>query len=184
MADLVLVVVLGVVFGFVYWVLVQAWSGLRLLMGPLGDLSEHVLAGGWLLVAPVAVAIVRRPGAGVAAEVLAAVVEFAFLGSPVGPMLVLAALLQGVGSELPFALTGYRRFGWAVFALSGLLGAGLVFFWSAFRGGWYGQDVLWLRLVMQLASGILLGGLAARPLVGAIARTGVVDDFAIGRAAR
>ena len=179
--DLVLVVVLGVVFGFAYWALVQAWNGLSVLMGPAGDLAQHVLLGGWLLVAPIAVAIVRRPFAGVVAEILAAVVEFAFLGSPVGPLLLVAAALQGLGSELPFALTRYRRFGWTVFAVSGLLGASLVFFWSAFRFGWYGQDILVLRFAMQAVSGIVLGGLLAKVIVTALARTGVVDNFAIGR---
>ncbi|WNB86569.1 ECF transporter S component [Cellulomonas sp. ATA003] len=179
--DLVLVVVLGVVFGFAYWALVQAWNGLSILMGPAGDLSQHVLLGGWLLVAPIAVAIVRRPFAGVVAELLASVVEFVFLGSPVGPLLMVAAILQGAGSELPFALTRYRRFGWTVFAVSGLLGAGLVFFWSAFRSGWYGQEIFFLRFGMQLVSGIVLGGLLAKVIVSAIARTGVVDNFAIGR---
>ncbi|MGC5616725.1 ECF transporter S component [Georgenia sp. Z1491] len=180
--DLVIVVVLGAVFGFAYWALVQGWSGLRVLMGPAGDLSEHVLFGGWLIVAPIAVAIVRRPGAGVLAEVLAATIEFAFLGSPVGPLLLVAALLQGVGCELPFFLTRYRRFGWGIFALAGLLGATLVFFYSAFRSGWYGQDIFALRLAIQALSGVVLGGLLAKVVVDALARTGVVDNFAIGRA--
>ncbi|MDD9207295.1 ECF transporter S component [Georgenia sp. 10Sc9-8] len=180
--DLVLMVVLGVVFGFAYWVLVQAWNGLGIAMGPAGDLSQHVLFGGWLLVAPIAIAIIRRPLAGVIAEILASVVEVVFLGSPVGPVLVISAAIQGIGSELPFALTGYRRFGWGVFAASGLLGAGLVFFFSAFREGWYGQDILELRLAVQLLSGIVLGGLLAKVIVDALARTGVVDNFAIGRA--
>lgn len=183
MKDLVLMVVLGVVFGFAYWALVQAWNGLTVLMGPAGDLSQHILLGGWLLVAPIAVAIIRRPGAGVAAEILASVVEVVFLGSPVGPLLFLAAALQGIGSELPFALSRYRRFGWGIFALSGLLGAGLVFFWSAFRFGWYGQDIFVLRLLLQCLSGIVLGGLLGKVVVDALARTGVVDNFAIGREA-
>jgi len=181
--DLLLMVVLGVVFGFVYWALVQAWNGLAVLMGPAGDLAQHVLFGGWLLVAPIVVAIVRRPLAGMLAEVLASVVEVVFLGSPVGPTLMIAAALQGLGSELPFLATRYRRFGWTVFAVSGLLGAGLVFFYSAFRGGWYGQDVLVLRLVLQLVSGVVLGGLLAKVVVDRLARTGVVDNFAIGREA-
>ena len=181
MKDLVLMVVLGVVFGFAYWALVQAWNGLSVLMGPAGDLSQHILLGGWLLVAPIAVAIIRRPGAGVAAEIIASIVEVVFLGSPVGPLLVVAAAIQGIGSELPFALTRYRRFGWGIFAFSGLLGAGLVFFWSAFRFGWYGQDIFLLRLLLQCLSGIVLGGLLAKVIVDALARTGVVDNFAIGR---
>ena len=181
--DLVLMVVLGVVFGFVYWVLVQAWNGLAILMGPAGDLAQHFLFGGWLLVAPIVIAIVRRPFAGVIAEVLASMVEVIFLGSPVGPTLMIAAAIQGLGSELPFMATRYRRYGWLTYAVSGLLGAGLVFFYSAFRSGWYGQDILALRLGIQVLSGIVLGGLLAKVIVDALARTGVVDNFAIGRAA-
>jgi len=179
--DLVLMVVLGVVFGFLYWVLVQAWTGLSILMGPAGDLAQHVLIGGWLLVAPIAVAIIRRPFVGIIAEVLASVIEVVFLGSAVGPILFVSAAIQGLGSEIPFALRGYRSFGWGTFALSGLVGAGLVFLFSAFRFGWYGQELFVLRLLLQLASGLVLGGLLAKTIVGALAKTGVVDNFAIGR---
>jgi energy-coupling factor transport system permease protein len=179
--DVMLTVVLGVTFGFLYWALVQAWTAVSVLAGPLGDLTQHVLLGGWLLVAPVAITITRRPGSGVAAEVMASVIEVIFLGSPVGPVLVVAALLQGVGSEVPFALTRYRRFGWLVLGASGALGAFAVFWFSAARGGWFGSDLLLLRLVLQVVSGVLLGGLLARPLVAALRRTGVLDGFALAR---
>jgi len=182
--DIVLMVMLGVVFGFLYWALVQAWNLLAVAMGPAGDLAQHVLLGGWLLVAPIAIAIIRRPFVGIIAEVIASLIEVIFLGSPVGPLLIFAAALQGLGSELPFAVTRYRRFGWPVYALSGLLGAGLVFVYSAFRFAWFGQDVLWLRLVLQLASGLLLGGLLAKVIVAALTRTGVLDQFSIVRDAR
>lgn len=174
-------VILGAVFGFLYWALVQAWNGLAILMGPAGDLAQHVLFGGWLLVAPVAIAIIRRPFVGVIAEIIAAVIEVLFLGSPVGPLLLVAAALQGIGSELPFAFTRYRRYGWVVFAASGLLGAVLVFFFTGFRSGWYGQDILMLRLVIQAVSGIVLGGLLAKVIVDALRRSGAVDGFAIVR---
>lgn len=179
--EIVLIVMLGAVFGFLYWALVQAWNGLAILMGPAGDLAQHVLFGGWLLVAPIAIAIIRRPFVGVIAEVIAAVIEVLFLGSPVGPMLLVAAALQGIGSELPFALTRYRRFGWVVYAASGLLGATLVFFFTGFRAGWYGQDIFVLRLVIQAVSGIVLGGLLAKVIVDALRRSGAVDGFAIVR---
>ncbi|MFP5394405.1 MAG: cation:proton antiporter, partial [Gammaproteobacteria bacterium] len=54
------------------------------------------------------------------------------------------------------------------------LGAGLVFFFSGLRFGWYGQDIFLLRLGIQLLSGVLLGGLLARVIVDALARTGAV----------
>ena len=179
--DLVLVVVLGVVFGFLYWIFVQAWTALSIAMGPAGDLAQHFLLGSWLLVAPIAIAIVRRPFAGIFAEVIASVIEVVFLGSMVGPLLFVAAAIQGAGSEIPFALTRYRNYGWLTYALSGLLGAGLVFFYSAFRSGWYGQEIFLLRLAIQLISGVILGGLLAKLIVDALDKTGVVDNFAIGR---
>ena len=45
MKDIVLMVVLGVVFGFLYWVFVQAWTALSVAMGPAGDFAQHLLAG-------------------------------------------------------------------------------------------------------------------------------------------
>ena len=177
--DIVLMVVLGTVFGFLYWALVQAWTALSIAMGPAGDLAQHFLFGGWLLVAPIAIAIIRRPFVGVIAEVLASVIEVVFLGSAVGPLLFVAAAIQGVGSELPFAIGRYKKYGWLRYAISGALGAGLVFFYSAFRSGWYGQEILFLRFGIQLASGIILGGLLAKLLVDSLVRTGVLDNFAI-----
>lgn len=179
--DIVLVVVLGVVFGFVYWVIVLAWKGLAVAIGPAGDLAQHVLFGLWLLVAPIAAAIVRRPGAGILAELIAATVEVVFLGSPVGVPLLVAGLLQGLGSELPFLVTRFRRWTWSMYGLSGLLGALLVFGWSAVRGGWFGQNIILGRLVVQGISGVILGGLLAKVIVDLLVRTGVVDNFAIGR---
>ncbi|PPG28099.1 ECF transporter S component [Pseudoclavibacter sp. RFBB5] len=177
--DIVLMVVLGTVFGFLYWALVQAWTALSIAMGPAGDLAQHFLFGGWLLVAPIAIAIIRRPFVGVIAEVLASVIEVVFLGSAVGPLLFVAAAIQGLGSELPFAIGRYRKYGWLRYAISGALGAGLVFFYSAFRSGWYGQEILFLRFGIQLASGIILGGLLAKLIVDSLVRTGVLDNFAI-----
>lgn len=180
--DVVLMVTLSTVFGFLYWVLVQAWMFLQVAMGPAGNLSEHILHGGWLLVAPISIAIIRRPGVGIIAEIIAACIEVVFLGSPVGPTLLIAAFLQGFGSELPFLVTRYRRFSWVVYGLSGLLGSVSVFFYSAFRSGWFGQDILWLRFGLQAASGIILGGLLAKVIVSALLRTGALSNFAIARA--
>lgn len=183
MRDIVLMVTLAVVFGFLYWVLVQAWNVLTIAMGPAGDLSQHLLFGGWLIVAPIALAIIRRPGVGIIAEMVAAAIEVFFLGSPIGPTLLIAAFLQGFGSEAAFAITRYRRFTWGVYAVSGLLGAAIVFFYSAFRSGWFGQDIFWLRFAIQCGSGVILGGLLAKVIVDALVRTGVLNNYAIVREA-
>ncbi|MFP3915458.1 MAG: ECF transporter S component [Actinomycetota bacterium] len=179
--ELVLLATLSVVFGFLYWALVQVWGPLRVGMGPLGDLAQNVLIGGWFVVAPLAIYIVRKPLVGVTTEILASVIEVAFLGSPVGPILLLTGLVQGAGSELPFFLTRYRRYGWTVFGLSGLSAALFSLVYNMIRLGWAGQDWFALRVGFQVVSGIVLGGLAAKLIGDALARTGVLDNYAIGR---
>jgi energy-coupling factor transport system substrate-specific component len=183
LADLVLLATLAVVFGFLYWVFVQLWGTLRVAMGPLGDLAQNILIGGWFVVAPLAIYIIRKPLVGVVAETVAAIVEFAFLGSPVGPILLLTGLIQGAGSESVFALTRYRRYGWWVFAVSGAIAAAFSFAWGSYRFGWLGQEWLGLRLIFQLTSGIIAGGLLAKVIGDALLRTGVLDNYAIGRVA-
>lgn len=180
--DVVVVAVLAAVFGFLYWVLVQAWVGLQVAMGPLGDLAQNLLMGGWIVVAPLAVFIVRRPGAGIAAEIGAAFVEFAFLGSPVGPMLLVAGLVQGGGAELAFAVTRYRRYGWPVFLVSGVTGVAASFLWAGTVQGWWSQDLLAVRAVLQLVGGLLLTGVLGKLLAEALLRAGVLDGFAAGQA--
>lgn len=180
--DVVVVAVLATVFGFLYWVLVQAWVALQVAMGPLGDLAQNLLMGGWIVVAPLAVFIVRRPGAGIAAEIGAAFVEFAFLGSPVGPMLLVAGLVQGGGAELAFAVTRYRRYGWPVFLASGVTGVAASFLWAGTVQDWWSQDLLALRAALQLVGGLLLTGVLGKLLAEALLRAGVLDGFAAGRA--
>ncbi|WP_426311769.1 ECF transporter S component [Cellulosimicrobium sp. E-16] len=182
--ETVLIAVLGVVFGFVYWAFVQLWAPLQLAMGPLADLAANVLAGAWIVVGPLATYVVRKPGVGILAETLAALVEVVFLASPAGPLLLVVGLVQGLGAELPFALTRYRRFGWWVFVASGVSAALVTFAFNAVRFGWLGQDYAMLRLGVQVVSCVVLCGLAARLLGDALARTGALDAFAIGAARR
>lgn len=182
--ELVLLAALSVTFGFVYWALVQSWVGLQVAMGPFGDLAQHVLSGGWMVVAPLALYIVRKPGAGIVVEILAALVEVVFLASPVGPMLLIVGLVQGAGAELAFAVTRYRRYGWGTFVLSGLTAAAASLVLGCVRFGWLTQDWFAYRVGLSLVSGVLLCGVLARLIGDALLRTGVLDDHAIGRAAR
>lgn len=180
--EIVLIAALAVVFGLLYWAWVQVWGGLRLAMGPAGDLAQNVLIGGWMVVAPLAIYIVRKPLTGVVAEIGAAFVEFAFLGSPIGPLLLLTGVVQGVGAELPFTLTGYRRYSWWVFIAAGISAALFSFVYSTIRFGWLGQDVFLLRLGLHLLSGLVLTGGLAKLIGDALRATGVLDNYPIGRA--
>src|SRR3954464_5969607 len=116
--DIVVTAVLGVAFGVVFW----AWN---LVFGVLAEplaffppLSA-VLNGVYLMPGVVAGLLVRKPGAAVFASTLAAAVSI-LLGSPYGGIIVVYGLVQGLGGELGFLLTGSRRFGWGTAVLAGV----------------------------------------------------------------
>ena len=116
--DIITAAMIGVVFGVAYW----GWSSAyNTLVTPLTSLlgpSQGLLGGPWLIAGVVAGLVVRRPGAALFAEVLAAVVE-AVLVTEWGWATVISGALQGLGVELvlarvpvpPVRLAG-RRAGW------------------------------------------------------------------------
>lgn len=180
--ETVLLAVLAATFGFLYYAFVQALGALQVALGPFGDLAQNVLAGSWIVVAPLAIYIVRKPGVGIVVEILAALVEVIFLASPAGPALLIAAFVQGATAELPFAATRYRRFGWPMFLWSGLSAGLLTFIYNMFRQGWLGQDFIAWRFGFTVLSCVVLCGIAAKLIGDALTRTGVLDNHAIGRA--
>lgn len=177
--DIMLLVVLGAVFGFIYYMFVQLFFILQVILGPYADLSQHILFGTWLMVAPIALAIIRKPFSGVFAEIMAAAIEVVVLASPFGATVFISATIQGTGSELIFALTRYRFYKLPIFILSGFFGAFIPFIYSAFVHDWFNTDLFFLRLCIQLVSGVLFGGIIAKYLLDALVKTGVLDNYAI-----
>ena len=105
--DIVVASVLGVAFGVVFWQGGVVWA--PRFAGPVNPLADLV-SGVWLVPAVLAPLIIRRPGAAILAETLAASVS-ALLGSTWGLDTVASGIMQGAGAELVFALTFYRSFG-------------------------------------------------------------------------
>ena len=176
--DIVVTAVLGVAFGVVFW----GWNLLgELAVPPVSGL----LNGVYLMPGVVAGLLVRKPGAATFASTLAATVSI-LLGSPYGAIIIFYGLVQGLGGELGFLLTGYRRFGWGTAVLAGvtaglstsILDLSLYYpvssdypFWS-FAAPYTGFTVL---------SSVVLAGVVGLLLVRALARTGALNAFASGR---
>ena len=179
--DIVITAVLGVAFGVVFWAWNLLWAATGTAFAAFPP-AQAVMYGVWLLPAVVAPLIVRKAGAGLFAEFLAAVVS-ALLGSAWGAQVLIYGLLQGLAGEAGYAVFGYRRFGWPQALLSavlaGAMAAGLdLFYWyPTWAGGW---KLAYLLVVV--ASTVVVSGLGGRALVRALARTGALSSFASGRA--
>ncbi len=134
--DLVTAVMVGVAFGVAYWGWAFAYNGISLALAAFAPLSG-LIVGPWLLAGTVSGLIVRRPGAALLAELVAANVEY-LIGNEWGASTMIAGFLQGLGIEIALALFAYRRFGWAVVALGGVLSAVLesAYEWHAYFTYW------------------------------------------------
>jgi len=183
--DLITAAMLAVAFGVVFWgfdtlvypLISTATAGFP----PAGELSLGV----WLVPAVVGGLVVRRPGAALFTELVAANVEL-FLGNKWGVAVLLSGVLQGLGVELVLAAVRWRRFGPVVAALGGALAAVLEIvgyeWWSYVPD--YSPTWKVLYLLFGVVSGALVAGLGGWALVRALARSGALNAFPPGQEVR
>ncbi|MDO4241609.1 MAG: ECF transporter S component [Microbacteriaceae bacterium] len=178
--DLVVVVMLGVAFGVAFF----GYSKIYLLLDPVTSAFkplEGLLTGFWCMPALVALLIVRKPGAAIGAEVIAATLE-ALLGSHFGPAVLVAGVLQGLGFELAFLLARFAKVTWPVIVSGALLS--VTFEWIFEIIAYYPQWSLEFKLAYLgffWLSGLLLLAFLGTLLVKALAATGALNSFAPGR---
>ena len=180
--DIVVVAVVAVAFGVVFWAWNYVWSAADPLFAAFKP-AQYVLSGIWLLPAVVAPLIVRKPGAAIFAELVAASVS-ALLGSVWGLDVMLSGLMQGAGAEIVFAILLYRRWGLPVAAVAGAGAAvgmalhDLPIYFPPSAG--FGLEFYVPVIIAMLASGALVAGVGGHLLVRALAGTGVLRAFPAG----
>jgi energy-coupling factor transport system substrate-specific component len=177
--EILIVAAIGATFGFLYLGWVQVWLIGQALFGPV---TMDVMMGFWFIASIVAATIIRKPGAALLAEVLAALVEV-MLGSPAGLLLILAGLIQGAGAEAVFAATRWRDYRLPVLMSAGVGSAvfSFVYTWIRFDYGALAPGLLLAMFVLRCLSGALLGGLAGHWVTAALYRTGVLSGLRIDR---
>jgi energy-coupling factor transport system substrate-specific component len=178
--DIVLGAVLGVAFGAVFqawnlfWTAIQpAFIGVPPLQG--------FMYGVWLVPAVLVPLVIRRPGAALLGEVVAAVAS-ALFGAPWGLLTIVYGLMQGGAAELVFAMGLYRRWGLPTALLAGAAAGAaavlldLVLYYPSWAAGF---QVLYAALVIPSAA--IVAGLGGWLLVRALSGTGVLSAFPAGR---
>jgi len=180
--EIVITATLGIVFGVLYLAWVQLWVVAQAALGPL---ALDILFGFWCAGSVTAAYIIRKPGAALATEVIAALAEV-LAGNPSGLLLMLTGLVQGLGAELPFALTGWRNYRLPVLLASGASAAlfSFVYTWIRFSYGTLSPSLLLVMFVLRIASGALLAGWLGRRIAEALYPTGVLQGLGIDAAKR
>ena len=171
--DILVTAVLGVAFGVVFWFWNNlAWS----FLAPLGPF-QNLFYAVWLVPAVLAPLIVRKPGAALFAELLAAGVSV-IAGSPWSLDVLLSGFVQGAAAELVFAFTLYRAWGLPVLAIAALASAA-----AAWIHDWviyYPTVAVETQLLVGTAMGVsavVIVGFGSLVLARALRRAGVLEGF-------
>lgn len=183
--DIVVASVIGVAVGVVFW----AWG---VVWGPISAPIEAVLPGlqaapaaVWLIAGVLGALVIRKPGAAIYTEIVAATVS-ALIGSQWGGLLTIeAGLVQGLGAELVFAIFLYRNWRLPVALLAGA-GAGLAMAINDLVL-WYAGAAPAFAIIYTVSAvvggAVIAGGLSWLAVRG-LARAGALDRFAAGRELR
>ena len=185
--DMVTAAILGVACGVIFLVWNQVGGAAYSVIDAATPGFGGLVAGIWLLGGVLGGLVIRKPGAAVFVEVLAAVVSMA-LGSQWGISTVYSGLVQGLGAELVFLIFGYRKFNLPVAMLAGA-GAGVA---AWVFEGFFGSSPNFAKtltfnliyLSTMIVTGLVLAGLVGWLLVRGLAQTGALDRFAVGREIR
>ena len=180
--DIVVASIIAVASGVIFW----AWD--LVCAAPMGVLTavtpgfEGLVNGFWLFAGPLAAIVVRKPGAALYAETLAAFLELT-MGNQwgVGGSLIVG-IMQGAFAELAFLLFAYRKWNLGTTLLSGAFaGIGCALYYWMTNPAWGMLRVTWY-LATSIVSGLVIAGVLMWAVQRALAATGVLDRFESGRA--
>lgn len=183
--DLVTIATLGVAFGVVFWGWGKLYEPISNLLNLSYPPSAGLMVGPWLMAGVVGGLIVRRAGAALVTEIIAAAVSALVPGGTQWGMSVLVSgFWQGLGAELILAVFFYKRFGIFAAALAGILSAAFegAYEWQAYYPDWE-WPYRFAHLGFLAVSGAIVAGAGGWALTRALARAGVLDSFGPGREA-
>jgi energy-coupling factor transport system substrate-specific component len=174
--DVIFIGTASLAFSAVY--LANVWLGVLIgtILAPFGlaPLANEPICGVWFMAGTFAAAVLKRPGAAVASEMLAALLEV-LMGGFYGPLVFIDGLVQGLGSEAALLLCRYRMTLKSM-CLAGLFPAMSGFAWEMWRSGLHALDfkLLAAMLPLRALSGILFAGVLTWRLAQALSRAGVL----------
>jgi energy-coupling factor transport system substrate-specific component len=179
--DIVVAAAIAIAFGVVFWAWNQVWAAATPAFVAIPP-AQNILYGVWLVPAVLAGLIIRKPGAALFTELVAASVS-AILGSQWGLDAVVSGALQGLGAEIVFLVVGYRRWTIAV-ALIAAVGTAIAA-WVHDTPLYYADIGIGPQLVIlafMVVSAIVIAGIGSWLLMRSLVQTGVLAQFPAGRA--
>jgi len=172
--DIVVAAIIGVAFGVVF----VAWNSIVWnATAPLAPPVRNLVYGMWLVPAVLAPVIIRKPGAALFSEMVAAGLSVV-IGSQWGPDALLSGFVQGAAAELVFAFTLYRSWSFPVLAVAAIASAA-----AAWIHDWvlyYPETAVELQVargIVMALSAVLFAAIGAVLIERSLRRAGVLEGF-------
>jgi len=179
--DIVVAATLAVAFGVVFWAWNSVWEATKPIFVAVTP-AQYIISGVWLIPAVLGGLIIRKPGASLFTELVAATVS-AILGSQWGLDTLLSGAIQGAAAEFVFGATLYGR--WSLGVAIAAAAAAAVGEWLHDMPVYYATLDLGQQLVIgvfMLLSAAIIAGVGSWFLMRSLVQTGVLAQFASGRA--
>lgn len=178
--DIVVTAAIAVAFGVIFWAWNQLWIAVTPAFVAVPP-AQYLISGVWLIPAILCALVVRKPGAALFGELVAASVS-TILGSQWGLDTLLSGAIQGALAEIVFGATLYANWN---------LGTAIIASIGAAIGEWlhdmpiYYKDLaLTDQLtigVFMIVSAVVIAGVGSWWLTRALVQTGVLAQFPSGR---
>ena len=180
--DVLMIAIAAVLFGVVYLGCTYAGGFLYGILAPLGmgSLGYEPFYGIYFMAAAFGIYVMRKPGTGLIAEVLAAVIE-CLLGNFFGPIIILSGIVQGLGFEAIIALKRYKKFDKVTMIEGAILCSIFTLIYNLIVSGYnkIALPILLLMLGVRIISAIIFVGLITPILADGLAKAGVLKGYAI-----
>ena len=176
--DVIFVALVGIFFGVIFFAAIPLYNVLTVVLTPKGiaPMANDIVLGIWLMAGPMAAMLTRKMFACTLGEILGAFME-AIIGGQWGAATLISGLVQGIGSGLGFAMTGYRRFDKFGLLLSTITANLVTFGLSMLNEGYakYEPKLIVLYLVVRFISIGFFSGVLVYLINRLVEKAGVMN---------
>lgn len=181
--DVILMASLGLIFAIIYLAVFNVGMGISTALTATGlsDFAFDIIYGVWFMAGTLAAYIIRKPGIGLVTEVLASVIEL-LLGNSGGVTVVLTGFIQGLGTEIGFAVFRYKKWDLGSMTLASVLSGIFIYIYELFYLQYYMlKPIMHLgHLGIRSISAFVFSALICKLVGDGLAKTGVMKNYAIG----
>ena len=182
--DVLMIAVCAVLFGVIFLGATYAGGMLYGVLAPVGmaSLGYEPFYGIYFLGGAFALYVMRKPGTGIIAEILAAIIE-TLLGNYFGPIIILSGLVQGLGFELVIALKKYKKWDIVTLIEASICCSIVTLIYNLIVSGYnkIAVPVLALMLVVRIISAIVFDAFINKAVGDRLAKAGVLNGYEISR---